>query len=118
PCRALLSPHQFAPLLQLPYGSIRMEEGGGPAKPRRATGRLCSTCNQRKAALKRPKTLEQVLPFPMLFFLSLASIDLSICRECFYSVFEDEIHNVIMDNNLFKPGERVAVAASGGKGER
>ncbi|CAL9060674.1 unnamed protein product [Musa banksii] len=74
-----------------------MEEGGATAKPRRATGRLCSTCNQRKAALKRPKTLEQ------------------ICRECFYSVFEDEIHNVIMDNNLFKPGERVAVAASGGK---
>ncbi|THU61559.1 hypothetical protein C4D60_Mb07t24600 [Musa balbisiana] len=74
-----------------------MEEGGATAKPRRATGRLCCTCNQRKAALKRPKTLEQ------------------ICRECFYSVFEDEIHNVIMDNNLFKPGERVAVAASGGK---
>ncbi|URE16351.1 Cytoplasmic tRNA 2-thiolation protein [Musa troglodytarum] len=74
-----------------------MEEGSATAKPRRATGRLCSTCNQRKAALKRPKTLEQ------------------ICRECFYSVFEDEIHNVIMDNNLFKPGERVAVAASGGK---
>ncbi|XP_064972146.1 cytoplasmic tRNA 2-thiolation protein 1 isoform X1 [Musa acuminata AAA Group] len=74
-----------------------MEEGGATAKPRRATGRLCSTCNQRKAALKRPKTLEQ------------------ICRECFYSIFEDEIHNVIMDNNLFKPGERVAVAASGGK---
>ncbi|CAL9104296.1 unnamed protein product [Musa textilis] len=74
-----------------------MEEGSATAKPRRATGRLCSTCNQRKAALKRPKTLEQ------------------ICRECFYRVFEDEIHNVIMDNNLFKPGERVAVAASGGK---
>ncbi|URE16346.1 Cytoplasmic tRNA 2-thiolation protein [Musa troglodytarum] len=90
-----LSPFSSPP--QLPYGSIGMEEGSATAKPRRATGRLCSTCNQRKAALKRPKTLEQ------------------ICRECFYSVFEDEIHNVIMDNNLFKPGERVAVAASGGK---
>lgn len=42
---------------------------------------------------------------------------LQICRECFFSVFEDEIHNTIVENSLFKPGERVAVAASGGKGE-
>ncbi|KAJ8621896.1 hypothetical protein MRB53_030425 [Persea americana] len=59
--------------------------------------RLCSICNDKKAALKRPKTQEQ------------------ICRECFYSVFEEEIHNVIVDNKLFKSGERVAIAASGGK---
>ncbi|KAK1296629.1 Cytoplasmic tRNA 2-thiolation protein 1 [Acorus calamus] len=38
-----------------------------------------------------------------------------ICRECFYSVFEEEIHRAIVDNNLFKPGERVAIGASGGK---
>ncbi|KAL6011837.1 cytosolic thiouridylase subunit Ctu1 [Asimina triloba] len=38
-----------------------------------------------------------------------------ICRECFYTVFEEEIHKVIVDNQLFKPGEHVAVAASGGK---
>ncbi|KAG6530327.1 hypothetical protein ZIOFF_012554 [Zingiber officinale] len=38
-----------------------------------------------------------------------------ICKEFFYIVFEDEIHNVIIDNNLFRPGEGVAVAASGGK---
>uniref|UniRef100_A0A1D1YQ99 Cytoplasmic tRNA 2-thiolation protein 1 n=1 Tax=Anthurium amnicola TaxID=1678845 RepID=A0A1D1YQ99_9ARAE len=64
---------------------------------RGAVSRLCSICNAKKAALKRPKTLEQ------------------ICRECFYSVFEEEIHNVIVENNLFKPGERVAIGASGGK---
>ncbi|KAH0645492.1 hypothetical protein KY284_033376 [Solanum tuberosum] len=64
------------------------------AKPR---SRLCTLCNEKRAALKRPKTLEQ------------------ICRECFYTVFEDEIHRVIVDNQLFKPGERIAIGASGGK---
>ncbi|CAM0943965.1 unnamed protein product [Alopecurus aequalis] len=65
--------------------------------PTRAGSRLCVRCGERKAALKRPKTLEQ------------------ICRECFYIVFEDEIHRTIVDNNLFKAGERVAIGASGGK---
>ncbi|KAH9622587.1 hypothetical protein KSS87_001774 [Heliosperma pusillum] len=36
-------------------------------------------------------------------------------RECFYAVFEEEIHNVIVENQLFRPGERVAIGASGGK---
>uniref|UniRef100_A0ACD5Z5L2 Uncharacterized protein n=1 Tax=Avena sativa TaxID=4498 RepID=A0ACD5Z5L2_AVESA len=67
------------------------------AAPARAGSRLCARCGERKAALKRPKTLEQ------------------ICRECFYVVFEDEIHRTIVDNNLFKAGERVAIGASGGK---
>lgn len=67
------------------------------SKSKNAGGRLCCICNQRKAALKRPKTLEQ------------------ICRECFYEVFEEEIHQVILDNQLFKPGERIAIGASGGK---
>ncbi|XP_054779977.1 cytoplasmic tRNA 2-thiolation protein 1 isoform X1 [Prosopis cineraria] len=72
-----------------------MDETG--AKPKRSGARLCYTCNERRAALKRPKTLEQ------------------ICRECFYDVFEEEIHQVIVTNQLFKPGERVALGASGGK---
>lgn len=42
---------------------------------------------------------------------------MKICRECFYEVFEEEIHQVIVENQLFKPGERVAIGASGGKGE-
>lgn len=71
-----------------------MEESNGGAKTK---SRLCSICNQRRPALKRPKTLQQ------------------ICRECFYVVFEDEIHKVIVDNNLFKRGERIAIGASGGK---
>ncbi|KAF5955936.1 hypothetical protein HYC85_008792 [Camellia sinensis] len=42
-------------------------------------------------------------------------VSLKICRECFYTVFEDEIHSVIVENQLFKPGERIAIGASGGK---
>ncbi|KAJ4789856.1 Cytoplasmic tRNA 2-thiolation protein 1 [Rhynchospora pubera] len=74
-----------------------MEGVEASEKVKRTTPRLCSLCNQRKAALRRPKTLEQ------------------ICRECFYNVFEDEIHRVIVENNLFKPGDRIAIGASGGK---
>ncbi|OEL12686.1 Cytoplasmic tRNA 2-thiolation protein 1 [Dichanthelium oligosanthes] len=73
---------------------------GARLPPSRAGSRLCVRCGERKAALKRPKTLEQVSP---------------ICRECFYVVFEDEIHQTIVDNTLFKAGERVAIGASGGK---
>lgn len=38
-----------------------------------------------------------------------------MCKECFYEAFEDEIHDTIVSAKLFKPGQRVAVAASGGK---
>lgn len=31
-------------------------------------------------------------------------------------MFETEVHNTIMDNQLFKRGDKVAIAASGGKG--
>ncbi|CAL8118615.1 unnamed protein product [Orchesella dallaii] len=50
-----------------------------------------------KASMKRPKTGE------------------AVCQNCFYAAFEDEVHNTIVKNNLFKPGDFVAVAASGGK---
>ncbi|KAM0986310.1 hypothetical protein ACFX13_013749 [Malus domestica] len=55
---------------------------------KKAGGRQCCICHERRAAFKRPKTLEQ------------------ICRECFYKVFEDEIHQVIVENQLFKLGPR------------
>ncbi|GMH18917.1 hypothetical protein Nepgr_020758 [Nepenthes gracilis] len=67
------------------------------AKPKSGGARQCSVCNQKRAALKRPKTLQQ------------------ICRDCFYSAFEEEVHNVIVGNQLFKRGERIAIGASGGK---
>lgn len=58
---------------------------------------ICSYCNNAKATLRRPKT------------------GATICRECFYAQFELEIHHTIIDNKLFTRGQRVAVAASGGK---
>lgn len=60
-------------------------------------GRFCDLCLQRRPALRRPKTLQQV------------------CKDCFYLAFEEEIHNTIVENQLFKSGERVAIGASGGK---
>ena len=40
-----------------------------------------------------------------------------LCKECFYSVFEEEIHQTIIANNLFVKGDTVAIGASGGKGK-
>ena len=44
-----------------------------------------------------------------------AGLVLQLCRDCFYRAFEDEGHETIIVNKLFAPGERIAVAASGGK---
>ncbi|KAJ1970920.1 cytosolic thiouridylase subunit Ctu1 [Dimargaris xerosporica] len=57
----------------------------------------CELCGAAKAALRRPKTLQ------------------CICKACFYTVFEAEIHHTIVQNQLFQPGDRVAIGASGGK---
>lgn len=62
-----------------------------------ANQRLCELCHVRKQAIKRPKNLQK------------------ICKECFYHVFETEIHQTIIANNLFYRGEKVAIGASGGK---
>lgn len=51
----------------------------------------------RKPVMKRPKTLQK------------------LCKECFFHVFETEIHNTIVDAGLFERGEKVAIGASGGK---
>ncbi|OCB86529.1 hypothetical protein A7U60_g6425 [Sanghuangporus baumii] len=59
--------------------------------------RSCALCHKAKAILKRPKTGQQ------------------ICKECFFYVFETEVHNTITDAKLFDPGDRVAIGASGGK---
>ena len=58
---------------------------------------LCSSnCGQR-AVLKRPKTGD------------------ALCKNCFYWAFETEIHFTITKAKLFKPGDYVAIGASGGK---
>lgn len=39
----------------------------------------------------------------------------ALCKECFYQVFEQEIYETIVSCKLFKPGDYVAIGASGGK---
>ena len=58
---------------------------------------LCESCKAKRASIKRPKTGQ---PF---------------CQDCFFAVFEREVHETITHNRLFSKGERVAIAASGGK---
>lgn len=58
---------------------------------------LCSACEGRRAALRRPKTGQ------------------ALCRECFVAAFEAEVHGTIVAARLFQPGETVAIGASGGK---
>lgn len=58
---------------------------------------LCVRCEENRAVVKRPKNYQK------------------LCRECFITVFEDEVHHTITSSKLFYPGERVAIGASGGK---
>ena len=57
----------------------------------------CALCNASRALIIRPKNHQK------------------LCKACFISLFETEIHNTITANSLFSPGERVAIGASGGK---
>lgn len=57
----------------------------------------CQLCEERNANIKRPKNGQ------------------AVCKECFFLVFEEEVHHTITSNNLFSPGEKVAIGASGGK---
>ena len=56
----------------------------------------CSTCSA-KGIIRRPKTGKP------------------ICKECFFHAFELEVHETIQSAGIFKPGDRVALGASGGK---
>lgn len=57
----------------------------------------CEYCNLNKAKILRPKNRKKV------------------CLPCFYEVFENEIHLTIIENKIFKKGEKIAMGASGGK---
>jgi len=58
---------------------------------------LCEHCGTGRAVIVRPKNLQK------------------ICKPCFISVFEAEVHETIVTSGLFHPGERIAIGASGGK---
>ncbi|KAL8645956.1 MAG: hypothetical protein Q9210_006420 [Variospora velana] len=57
----------------------------------------CALCHTFRALIIRPKNHQK------------------LCKACFLALFEAEIHNTITSNSLFRPGERIAIGASGGK---
>jgi cytoplasmic tRNA 2-thiolation protein 1 len=57
----------------------------------------CFNCKEARAVIIRPKNRHK------------------LCRACFIEVFETEVHETITGTNLFFPGERIAIGASGGK---
>lgn len=57
----------------------------------------CEICKTAKAIILRPKNKKKV------------------CKECFYEQFENEIHELIIDTNMFKRNTRVGIGISGGK---
>lgn len=57
----------------------------------------CFNCKEARAVIIRPKNRHK------------------LCRACFLAIFEAEVHETITNANLFYPGERVAIGASGGK---
>lgn len=59
---------------------------------------LCFNCKTERALIIRPKNRHK------------------LCRPCFLSIFEDEVHEAITSSALFpNPGEKIAIGASGGK---
>jgi cytoplasmic tRNA 2-thiolation protein 1 len=58
---------------------------------------LCQSCHTTRALIIRPKNRAK------------------LCRTCFLTTFELEIHHTILSHNLFTRGERIAIGASGGK---
>jgi cytoplasmic tRNA 2-thiolation protein 1 len=58
---------------------------------------LCVKCKTERALIKRPKNHAK------------------LCKVCFITIFEDEVHHTITSSRLFQPGEKVAIGASGGK---
>nr|CCC93974.1 conserved hypothetical protein [Trypanosoma congolense IL3000] len=59
--------------------------------------RLCNHCNEGRAVLKRPSNGKL------------------LCKQCFFDLFEAEVHETIVNENLFVSGDVVACGASGGK---
>jgi cytoplasmic tRNA 2-thiolation protein 1 len=57
----------------------------------------CALCIDARAVIIRPKNHQK------------------LCKTCFISIFEKEIHETIIASNLFHPGECIAIGASGGK---
>jgi cytoplasmic tRNA 2-thiolation protein 1 len=62
--------------------------------------KLCEHCQKKSAILRRPKNR------------------MMVCKECFYELFETEIHDALICGNVFTRGDRIAIGVSGGKGKK
>ena len=58
---------------------------------------LCANCQTARAVIIRPKNRQK------------------LCKTCFLTIFETEVHETITSSSLFHRNERVAIGASGGK---
>lgn len=58
---------------------------------------ICSSCSIDRPVMRRPKNGH------------------SLCKKCFFHIFESEIHQTITECNLFERGDYIAIGASGGK---
>lgn len=58
---------------------------------------LCANCDTTRAVIIRPKNRQK------------------LCKTCFLTIFETEVHETITSSSLFHRNERVAIGASGGK---
>ena len=65
--------------------------------PRAQRGRPCMSCGDKRAVLARQTDGSH------------------LCRDCFCVAFEEDVHRTIVTHRVFRRGERVAIAASGGK---
>jgi len=61
---------------------------------------LCTSCQKSPAQLRRSH---------------LPPNRSAVCRSCFIGAFEWEVHQFILKENLFRPGEVIAIGVSGGK---
>ena len=57
----------------------------------------CAICKTSRALIIRPKNHQK------------------LCKGCFITIFEEEIHHTVTSTKLFTPGDRIAIGASGGK---
>lgn len=57
----------------------------------------CERCGSSKAILMRPRNR------------------MKVCKECFFELFEDEIHELIVGTKMFERGSQIGIGVSGGK---
>eukprot|EP00033_Pygsuia_biforma_P002439 GCRY01002705.1.p1 GENE.GCRY01002705.1~~GCRY01002705.1.p1 ORF type:complete len:325 (+),score=-1.52 GCRY01002705.1:167-1141(+) len=57
----------------------------------------CVHCNSNRPAIKRPRTGD------------------AVCKNCFIQLFEEEVYQTIIGNELFRPQQKIGICVSGGK---